>query len=385
MNTAKTIIILTIIGLFSCKNENSYKPFQPATLGYIKSIKYDCLSVDTLEETTNPFKSIWECTYYDSIYNALSKKYSDKRDYNGMNSIDSLRFSEKINGVLKYQILRRDSTKAMKAVVYEDFTLDGDFCTGYWVALSKDTGVSWKYYYTGVTKTNFYYFKPKSTIPLFVNDSVIQIESAIVRKVKQEILPVGSPEYELLKDGLIVSINLNKLCLDSDNDGLTDIEEKKMMTNLYKADTDGDGIIDGQDNNPRFRNIDSDFSTLFRFLLEGEMGRSDSYLLPFSDSTKTYKSMYNEKQVYMVVSEDSKIINISRTINTYIFISKSELQSYLRSIPVTPRQRGIEIKRVGIFTEEYKICLSELTWSGDYIVRKTKTGWKIKIESTTQI
>ena len=210
MKTANFIILLTFFGLFSCKKENIYTPFQPAKISYIKSIKYDCISVDTLKETTNPFKSIWEYTYYDSIYNALSKKYSNKRDYNGMDSIDKLRFSEMINGVLKYQILRRDSTKTMKAIVYEDFTLDGDFCSGYWVALSKDNGANWKYYYTGVTKANFYYFKPKSTIALFVNDSVIQIESAVVRKVKQEILPIGAPEYELLKDGLIVSINLNK-------------------------------------------------------------------------------------------------------------------------------------------------------------------------------
>jgi len=385
MKTANFIVILTFFGLFSCKRENVYTPFQPATISYIKSIKYDCISVDTLKETTNPFKSIWEYTYYDSIYNALSRKYSDKRDFNGADSIDRLNYSEMTNGVLKYQILRYDSTKTLKAIVYEDFTLDGDFCSGYWVALSKDNGANWKYCYTGATKTNFYYFKPKSTIPLFVNDSVIQIESAVVRKVKQEILPIGAPEYELLKDGLIVSINLNKLCLDSDNDGLTDIEEKKMLTNPYKADSDGDGIIDGQDNNPRFRNIDNDFSTLIRFLFEGDFGRGYSHFLPFNYLTKTNKSVLNKKQVYMIVTDDSRITNLSRTQDTYIFISANELKSYLKYTTVPLREKGIEIKRVGIFTEEYKINISELTWSIEYLAKKTKTGWEITIESTTQV
>ena len=385
MKTANFIILLTFFGLFSCKKENVYTPFQPATISYIKSIKYDCISVDTLKETANPFKSIWENTYYDSIYNALSRKYSDKRDFNGADSIDRLKFSEMINGVLKYQILRCDSTRTMKAIVYDDFTLDGDFCSGYWVALSKDNGANWKYYYTGVTKANFYYFKPKSTIPLFVNDSVIQIESAVVRKVKQEILPIGAPEYELLKDGLIVSINLNKLCLDSDNDGLTDIEEKKMMTNPYKADTDGDGIIDGQDNNPRFKNIDNDFSTLIRFLFEEDFGRGYSHFLPFNHLPKTNKSALSKKQVYMIVTDDSRITNLSHTQNTYIFMSTSELKNYLKYTTVPLREKGIEIKRVGIFTEEYRINISELSWSIEYLVKKTKTGWDITIESTTQV
>ena len=37
--------------------------------------------------------------------------------------------------------------------------------------------------------------------------------------------------------------------IDSDGDGLTDVEEKKLGTNPYKADTDGDGLTDGAEVN----------------------------------------------------------------------------------------------------------------------------------------
>ena len=385
MKTAKSIILLTILGFFSCKNENNYKTFQPATIEYINSIKYDCISVDTLKETKNPFKSIWEHTYYDSIYNSLEKECRDSRkNYDCFDSINRLRFTENINGVLKFRILKRDSINATNAIIYEDSKYEDPFNVGYWVALSKDNGATWKNYYTGVTKANFYYFKPQSTIPLFVNDSILQIESAIVRKVKQEILPIGAPEYELLKDGLIASINLNKLCLDSDKDGLTDIEEKKLLTNPFKADSDSDGIIDGQDGNPKFKNIDSDFSTLIRFLLERNISIGDSHYIPFSDLKKSYNTAI-EKHVYMVVTDDQKIVNLSRTQNTYIFVTKSELENYMKSTPVTLNETGIEIKRVGIFTEQYKISIIHVTSSIEYLVIKTKTGWKITIESTLQI
>jgi len=40
------------------------------------------------------------------------------------------------------------------------------------------------------------------------------------------------------------------LRLDSDNDGLTDVQEYRMMTNPLVADTDGDGTPDGKDLNP---------------------------------------------------------------------------------------------------------------------------------------
>ena len=37
---------------------------------------------------------------------------------------------------------------------------------------------------------------------------------------------------------------------DDDNDGLTDIQERSIGTSVFNADTDGDGLMDGQDSSP---------------------------------------------------------------------------------------------------------------------------------------
>jgi hypothetical protein len=44
-----------------------------------------------------------------------------------------------------------------------------------------------------------------------------------------------------------VGISQTDSTLDSDNDGLTDVEEAKWRTDPKKADTDGDGFLDGQE------------------------------------------------------------------------------------------------------------------------------------------
>jgi len=50
--------------------------------------------------------------------------------------------------------------------------------------------------------------------------------------------------------GWVSSLPMALYAQDSDNDGLTEIEEAALLTDPLKADTDGDGIIDGQDSSP---------------------------------------------------------------------------------------------------------------------------------------
>ena len=46
------------------------------------------------------------------------------------------------------------------------------------------------------------------------------------------------------------SLPLALYARDSDNDGLTDMEEAALLTDPFRDDTDGDGVIDGQDSSP---------------------------------------------------------------------------------------------------------------------------------------
>ena len=58
----------------------------------------------------------------------------------------------------------------------------------------------------------------------------------------------GKTAKELVSGAWFTTLVGNKeLSKDSDNDGLTDIEEHRLGTNPFKADTDGDGVPDGID------------------------------------------------------------------------------------------------------------------------------------------
>jgi len=389
-NKSKIFFIL-FIGFFSCKGshtppEESYKPFQPAELSYINSIKYDCVSEYSLNDTLNCFKSILEQTPYELRYDSLEKIEREKGGINYLRSecYDKYPGKEKMFGVLKKEILRYDSIQSLRVIVYRANKYEDDEM-GYWVAISKDRGIKWKYFYTGLTVANFYYLKPKPTLPLFVNDSVIQIESAKVRKITQDpASPFDGPKYELLRDNLVVLINLHKLQKDKDHDGLTDIEEKHLMTNPINSDSDGDGIDDYHDTNPRFENVDSKFSSLVRYLLEGgdHKPKPDKYLVSYADLNK-FSSSEISKHIYMVISEDSRIIHLSHAQNTYIFLTENEFKEYQSVIPVPLARITLNIKRVGFFPTKYKIQMGGGFWTEDLIVTKSFNGWVIEIKRST--
>ncbi len=66
-----------------------------------------------------------------------------------------------------------------------------------------------------------------------------------------------------------------KLHLDSDGDGITDIEERLKGTSPYSIDTDGDGRTDLEEvisgTNPRINETDKQYSPLASDYLEVEL------------------------------------------------------------------------------------------------------------------
>ncbi|MDD2890654.1 MAG: hypothetical protein PHE49_08465 [bacterium] len=62
--------------------------------------------------------------------------------------------------------------------------------------------------------------------------------------------------YDMKNRGKFV-IPIDSLLVDSDNDGLTDITERRLLTNLQDTDTDHDGIKDNLDRNPLVKQPDT--------------------------------------------------------------------------------------------------------------------------------
>lgn len=122
-----------------------------------------------------------------------------------MDSLLTVQFNDKIANIYRYSFVRYDSLGSLKIILFTDSKFE-DRERSYWLAISNDFGKSWKRYYTGLVKSNFYFIKPIPKVRFIENPSTVQLEFSIVRKIQQETLPVGPAEYELIKDNLLMEI-----------------------------------------------------------------------------------------------------------------------------------------------------------------------------------
>lgn len=119
---------------------------------------------------------------------------------------------------------------------------------GYWVHISRDRGKTWERpRYTGIAQYFPYVAGETSCVPLWGGDHL----NVAVQKLKlHEVLYPVSPAQEKPEGRFLLTIPLAALDLDSDGDGVPDIQEDHLLLDRNKADSDGDGINDGDDRMP---------------------------------------------------------------------------------------------------------------------------------------
>jgi len=128
---------------------------------------------------------------------------------------------------------------------------------GYWLSVSDDGG---KHFapplYTGLRMYTPYVVRAQSRLPMLDGDR-LQLEVAVRRLDDQHIMlpPVTLPFLEQ-RDDVYVEVTLAELARDSDGDGLTDLAEWGMLLDPELADTDGDGLNDGEDPLPHIAAAD---------------------------------------------------------------------------------------------------------------------------------
>ena len=273
--------------------------------------------------------------------------------------------------------------------LYDDFVHGG---TGYWIALSNDNGNHWNYYYTGLTSGFFYAFKERSSVPILKNKDTLQIEARLVRQSSRLILPMP-PVFEELDTAVIVQMDIKGLTKDSDNDGLTDIEESKMLLNPLNPDTDGDGINDKIDANPRYKSTASAKAILYQSLIEKpefitghfmSIDLSKPLAFPPEPFTDSIDAMYKGKEFLLIVSDDQELQHINLQNRTVIIMSTKEYEAYKTRFPA----HFIRYELSPLFPcddheNRFLLCISYLTSSLEYIIERTKTGWNVWSTSMT--
>ena len=299
---------------------------------------------------------------------------------------DSLRqFVGKID---KSFILKQEKKGNVEAFIYYDGEFENRYFgeSGIWVAYSDDNGETWSYYYTGIVQKQPLFVKWYSSYPLINEEGDLQIEACLLRQTSPFSHPVPTQTYQLAKDGLLLTLDLETLRKDSDGDGLTDIVEAKFRTNPKNADTDGDGIPDNLDLNPRFASQRTDKSVIYEAVLNevqipfwGE--EEEETALPINATPETHYAV-DTTETILIVTDDPALQNILPTSYRVIIITTEEYENNpryfkndLNKMYFTPLFKVDGKKDTYLFSYDFN------TWGASYWVKKTNKGWVIVMTS----
>lgn len=359
-----------------------HKEFTPVSVETAKKNEYDYVKIVKINNPAIYNSRQVFSEYWDSIMQSQNKNMNDFIKFDSI--IQAMR-NEKIGIIPKMSVIKQEKSGSNWAIIYTDSKYD-DFIYGgwgYWLALSYDNGETWKKYYTGLTENCYYYLKRNSKIPLWKDSSTLQIEATIVRQISEVIHPMPA-EFETIQDSIAVQLKISQITQDSDNDGLTDIVEKKMMLDHNILDSDGDGIIDSEDKNPRFKSTKTEKSLIYETLIEnfrpnkkGEM-ELDLTNPPVYEKSKT-DSLYGDfESVNIFVTDDMDLQGLELHGETMIIMTSKEYEEYKLKYPSHfIKSSYSQMFKCDKKKDTYKIQTSQLTGGSTYIIQKTKKGWKI--------
>jgi hypothetical protein len=337
-------------------------------------VKNDFLTIVTLQSpAVLDIKN--ENDYYDSVIKAKKINVQDERSF--VKFLDEIE-KTKMGPIVKKDIVKYGDLSNKQAIVYVDGIYNDCFEKGYWIALSNDNGKNWEQYYTGLTVNKNYYFKSNSKIPLWKNSNTLQVEAAEVKTISERILPSKSEEFGAVRDSLAIQFDLSKITLDSDNDGLTNIVEEKMLLNSNNPDTDGDGIIDSKDKNPRFRTKITAKSILYEALMNKYVFEDNSdYLIDLSKLPKI--RIYRSKKINSIsifITDDIDIKGLELDNETLVVMSSKEFKVYKQKYPFS---FGIkDLSKMFLCNNEkdiYMVSESRCMSGNTFIIKKNVKGW----------
>ena len=278
------------------------------------------------------------------------------------------------------QILMNEKKENVEAIVYKDWKYEnvshGE--AGIWVAYSQNNGDSWEYYYTGIVQCQPLFVKGDTKTPLIMDNGDLQVEVCLLRQMTRTIHPGPAATYELVKDGLLLTIDLETLRKDSDGDGLTDIVEAKFFTNPNDADTDGDGIPDNLDLNPRMNVTRTDKTAVYEAIINNKLSVSAS---PESDSLVPISLMPNvgyadaQTRTCLIVTDDPNLQAVQPESARVIILSEKEYQVARKYNDMLNEWSLSPLFKVDGEDDVYILHESMNTGGTDYVAKRVKNGW----------
>jgi hypothetical protein len=359
--------------------KSHYKRFKPLSKNKVSSFKNEFFEFEKMGNYTPYSDSLLLTPYQDSINKVM---------FNPANS-DSITMHkpELVGKIEKFKILKHEKNGAIEAFIYANNKFEDvyfGYLVGIWVAFSTNNGKTWEYLYTGIVQHQPLFLKWYSNIPLIKSETNLQIEACLVRQLTQFSHPAINPiSYEVIKDGLRLTLNLTTLRKDTDNDGLTDIVEKKLYTNLNNKDTDGDRIPDNLDLNPRFSVKRTNRTIIFESAVNDNMLVDTTGVSVSSLKIPEINHTTDTTETVLIVTDNPDIQSIQPTSKRVIILSETEYKKHkklfkneLNDMLITP------LFKVDNEIDTYLFSRSFNTWGEDYLVKKVENGWIITIISS---
>lgn len=391
MNRLLNVFLILLIPVFSAGQENEYKseeqeeyykklsfdPFHPLSKNKILNYKNDLFSLEGISDFTPYEDSLYLTPYQDSIFSIMFN-----HEY-----IDSMVFPEPqfIGEIEKSQILMHEKKGQIEAFIYTSSEYEDMYFgeSGIWIAFSENNGLNWEYFYTGIVQRQPLFVKWYSKVPLIKSDSELQVESALLRQLTPFMHPGPSPTYGIVKDGILLIIDLNTLRRDTDSDGLTDIVEAKFYTDPKNIDTNGNGIPDNLDLNPRFSVPRTDRTVIYESVMNIEINMDDTVGVFISSlAIPQTNFVTNTTEAILIVTDNPDIQSIQPFSNRVIILTEKEykeqkglFKTELNSMKFSPLFKVDNKVDTYIFTRSFN------TWGEEYLVKKIENGWIIKIIS----
>lgn len=324
----------------------------------------------------NPFFELKEITdftpYNDSLFftpylDSINRLYFmwDERPKDCIGKID------------KKWILKHEKKGDLEAFVYWDLTIG--------VAYSIDGGASWDYYNTGIKQRTPLCVKWYSNKPLINSEGDLEIEACLLRESSYRSHHFGVAN-DLVKDGLLLTMKLDTLRKDTDHDGLTDIEESLLRTNPNSSDTDGDGIPDNLDMNPRMNVPRTEKTIIYEALINGDnrvrfVGEGYG-IIPFDEIPKT--CYYSDSvPTIMIVTDEPDIQSVCPTRERIIFLTSEEYEKTKNPFDDEFMMDDFSpLFRVDGEKDKFILSSSGDSWWNEYVVERERKGWKIQAYSS---
>ena len=358
-------------------NNREYKEKKPLNKEVFSNYYDDYFKFTNVDDYTPYNDTLYFTPYQDSVFH-LELKYWES---------DTL-IVEYVGKIDKSFILKQERKGNVEAFIYKDYEFENRYFgeSGIWVAYSDDNGETWSYYYTGIVQKQPLFVKWYSSYPLINEKGDLQIEACLLRQTSPFSHPIPTQSYQLAKDGLLLTLDLETLRKDSDGDGLTDIVEAKFRTDPNNADTDGDGISDNLDLNPRFASQRTDKSVIYEAVLNEVQipfwGEEEEEIIFPIDAMPEMHYVVDTTETVLIVTDDPGLQNIQPKSYRVIVLTTEENES-------TPRYFKNDLNKMH-FTPLFKVdgkkdtylfSFSYNTWGASYWVKKTDKGWIIVMTS----